>query len=214
MSTDYQRIQNLMCRHNDESIISAPGRIRTCDLRFRNSTQTSAPNGRYDALSDNSADSDIEQSAPECNIGAPNDAPREDVTQSAGIPQSCDPSREGGQNSDKSRRPRRGELMAALVGLWVARLTRPRRYLLSYSTSDFGQAIGCRIRRFISRASNSTFLPSKFKGVRTSGCRSRNRSPSAGSDRVLVLRQAATDGAFGSDPDDLCRATSTYRTAA
>jgi hypothetical protein len=97
---------------------SAPDRSRTCDLRFRNSTQTSAPSGRCDALSDNSADSDIEQSAPECNIGAPSDAPRETCTQSAGIPQSCDLPREDTQTSRKLRTPTRGEIMAALVGLW------------------------------------------------------------------------------------------------
>ena len=85
---------------------------------FRNSTQLSAPSGPYDALSDNSADSGIEQSAPECNIGAPSDVPRETFTQSAGVPQSCDLPREVAQNSDKSRRPSRGEVMAALVGLW------------------------------------------------------------------------------------------------
>ena len=90
----------------------------TSDLRFRNSTQTSAPSGRYDALSDNSPVSGIEQSAPECNIGAPSDAPREAVTRSAGTPQLCDPARELAQNSDKSRRPSRSEVMAALIGLW------------------------------------------------------------------------------------------------
>jgi hypothetical protein len=78
----------------------------------------SAPSGPYDALSDNSADSDIEQSAPECNIGAPSDVPRETFAQSAGVPQSCVLSREGAQNIDKSCRPSRGEVMAALVGLW------------------------------------------------------------------------------------------------
>jgi len=97
---------------------SAPDTSRTCDLRFRNSTQSSAPSGHCGALSDNSADFDVEQSAPQCNIGAPSDAPRETVTQSAGIPQLCDPPREGMQTSDKSRRPSRGEIMAALVGLW------------------------------------------------------------------------------------------------
>jgi len=78
----------------------------------------SAPSGRYDALRDNSAEFDIEQSAPECNFGARSDVPREPVTQSAGIPQPCDLPRKGAQNSDKSRRPSRGEVMAALVGLW------------------------------------------------------------------------------------------------
>ncbi len=54
----------------------------------------------------------------ECNIGAPSDVPREAGTQSAGIPRPCDAQRENARNSDKPHRPSRGEVMAALVGLW------------------------------------------------------------------------------------------------
>ncbi len=45
-------------------------------------------------------------------------SPRETGTQSAGIPQWCDPPREDAQTSRKLRTPSRGDIMAALVGLW------------------------------------------------------------------------------------------------
>lgn len=98
---------------NPHDFCGAPDRSRTCGLRFRKTTQASAPSGHYGELRDDSAESDIEQGAPECNTGAPSDVPREGGTQSAGIPRACDQARDDTHRSDRTRHSTRREIGSA-----------------------------------------------------------------------------------------------------